>query len=62
MKHIELYEKFITEDDYIHQKYNRSGEDLSGLVHCQNCGWSWKLSEGGNDPYVCHKCGHDNSL
>ncbi len=25
------------------------------------CGWSWKLSEGGDDPYVCHKCGRDNS-
>jgi hypothetical protein len=29
-------------------------------VHC-DCGWSWKLSEGGDDPYVCHKCGKDNS-
>ena len=30
-------------------------------VVCKNCDWSWKLSEGGNDPYVCHKCGTDNS-
>ena len=29
-------------------------------VKCR-CGWSWKLSEGGDDPYVCHKCGRDNS-
>jgi len=29
-------------------------------VKCK-CGWSWKLSEGGDDPYVCHKCGRDNS-
>jgi len=29
-------------------------------VICDNCGWSWELSEGGNDPYICHKCGHDN--
>ncbi len=29
-------------------------------VICDNCGWSWKLSDGGNDPYICHKCGHDN--
>lgn len=29
-------------------------------VICDNCGWSWDLSEGGDDPYVCHKCGHDN--
>jgi tRNA(Ile2) C34 agmatinyltransferase TiaS len=30
-------------------------------VICDECGWSWKLSEGGKDPYICHKCGHDNS-
>lgn len=29
-------------------------------VFCDNCGWRWKLSEGGDDPYVCHKCGHNN--
>jgi tRNA(Ile2) C34 agmatinyltransferase TiaS len=28
-------------------------------VICQ-CGWSWKLSDGGDDPYICHKCGHNN--
>ena len=22
---------------------------------------SWDLSDGGDDPYLCHKCGHDNS-
>jgi hypothetical protein len=25
------------------------------------CGWKWDLKDGGDDPYVCHKCGHDNS-
>ena len=30
-------------------------------VKCSECGWSWKLSEGGDKPYLCHKCGHDNS-
>ena len=29
-------------------------------VICDNCGWSWDLSDGGNDPYICHKCGHNN--
>lgn len=33
----------------------------SGKVSCDKCGWSWKLSEGGDDPYICHKCGHNNS-
>lgn len=29
-------------------------------VTCDDCGWSWKLQEGGKDVFVCHKCGHDN--
>ncbi len=33
----------------------------SNSVTCDECGWSWELSEGGNDPYVCHQCGYDNS-
>jgi len=34
---------------------------VDGKVICDNCGWSWELSDGGDDPYMCHKCGHDNS-
>jgi hypothetical protein len=30
-----------------------------GRVIC-DCGWSWDLSDGGNDPYICHKCGNNN--
>ncbi len=30
-------------------------------VICDNCGWSWDLSDGGDDPYICHKCGNNNS-
>ena len=29
-------------------------------VICDKCDWSWELSDGGHDPYVCHKCGYDN--
>jgi hypothetical protein len=29
-------------------------------VICGKCGWSWELSDGGDDPYICHKCGYDN--
>ena len=29
-------------------------------VECENCGWEWNLEDGGKDPFVCHKCGHDN--
>ena len=34
---------------------------VDGDVICDNCGWSWELSAGGDDPCMCHKCGHDNS-
>lgn len=30
-------------------------------VICNNCKWSWKMADGGDDPFICHKCGHDNS-
>lgn len=29
-------------------------------VVCDRCGWSWDLSDGGKDPYTCHKCGNIN--
>ena len=30
-------------------------------VECENCGWEWNLEDGGNEPFLCHKCGHDNT-
>jgi hypothetical protein len=30
-------------------------------IVCDRCGWSWKLSDGGKDPYVCHSCYKDNT-
>ena len=32
----------------------------SESVTCDNCEWKWNLSDGGDDPFICHKCGHDN--
>jgi len=29
-------------------------------VICDDCGWSWDISDGGDDKYICHKCGCDN--
>jgi hypothetical protein len=31
----------------------------SKKVVCE-CGWSWELSEGGDDPFICHNCGKNN--
>ncbi len=30
-------------------------------VECENCSWEWNLEDGGKEPFVCHKCGHDNT-
>jgi hypothetical protein len=42
-------------------KYENGGlvskNSLNRKVTCSNCGWSWKLSDGGEDPLTCHKCG-----
>jgi hypothetical protein len=35
-------------------------EEKADNIECQ-CGWSWKKSEGGNKPYLCNKCGRNNS-
>jgi predicted GNAT family acetyltransferase len=36
-------------------------EFSANRVVCDNCGWNWRLEDGGDDVYVCHECGHDNS-
>jgi hypothetical protein len=54
--------------DYIEIQKEKSKEKTKRLqkegfdkkITCQ-CGWSWNLSDGGEEPYLCHKCGHDNS-
>jgi hypothetical protein len=52
MKHIKLFEEFITEIV------------KDGVVTCDSCGWHWDLSDGYDggetNPYLCHKCGHNN--
>jgi len=30
-------------------------------VICDKCGWHWPIADGGDDLYICHKCGHDNN-
>ena len=32
-----------------------------GVVTCDKCNWHWDISDGGKNPYTCHKCGHDNT-
>lgn len=37
------------------------GDLTDDKIVCQNCGWSWKVKDGGDDLYVCHKCYTDNT-
>ena len=30
-------------------------------IICDDCGWKWKIKDGGDDLFMCHKCGHDNT-
>ena len=34
---------------------------VGNKIVCDKCGWDWKISEGGDDLYICHKCGNDNT-
>ena len=34
---------------------------LGDKIECDGCGWSWKIVDGGDDLFICHKCGYDNS-
>ena len=31
-----------------------------GTIECGSCDWSWDIKDGGDDMYVCHRCGTDN--
>ena len=31
-------------------------------ILCSNCNWSWNRSEGGDDLFMCHKCGTDTQV
>ena len=30
-------------------------------IKCDNCNWNWDITAGGDDLFLCHKCGHDNA-
>lgn len=34
---------------------------VDNKVICNKCGWKWSITDGGNDPYTCHKCGNNNT-
>lgn len=37
------------------------GDIADEKIVCKRCHWSWKVKDGGDDLFVCHKCNYDNS-
>ena len=31
-----------------------------GIIKCKKCNWTWLKSDGGANPYKCHKCNYNN--
>jgi hypothetical protein len=54
--------KYDTDYDLLPTKHPKKQDNMSvmGEITCENCGWEWNISDGGNDPYICHECGYDN--
>lgn len=62
----EVKKRLRTAFEYIEQRKEDSKKKTQEMkeggekIKCE-CGWSWDLKDGGNDPYTCHKCGKVNS-
>ena len=55
----ELRKKIILDNDKLYN--DLVNEAIVGdKIECDNCDWSWDIVSGGDDLFVCHKCGHDN--
>jgi len=51
----------ITEQNKTMKHIKLFEEFTANRVTCDNCDWSWEIEDGGDDVFICHKCGHDNS-
>lgn len=62
-----IIEREVLNEFYIKYKtitYNKEPftEAIIGdKIHCDNCDWNWNIKDGGDDLFLCHKCGHDNT-
>jgi hypothetical protein len=34
---------------------------IGDKIYCDNCDWDWNIKDGGDDLFLCHECGHDNT-
>jgi len=63
-KDLETVNEFIPDginvDDFM-SIFQLNEAIVGDKIVCDNCGWEWKIVDGGDDLYICHKCGHDNT-
>lgn len=57
----ELLKPFLPEEKIINTPKLVFEEIQGDSIVCDNCGWTWKIKDGGDDLYICHKCNHDNT-
>ena len=51
-----------TKSNWMGDIYNSLNETVTDTdIICDNCGWTWAIVDGGDDLYICHTCGHDNT-
>jgi hypothetical protein len=43
-----------------HPSFSKEKMEVS-IIICKECGHEWEMKEGGEKPYMCNKCGYDNS-
>lgn len=59
------YEKRVTDWLILYEKdkFNDGGEVIINPteIECHKCHWHWKVKDGGDDLFICHKCYTDNS-
>ena len=56
-------DQMIPVPDYIKGTLTRKLHEkvTEDSIICDNCGWDWKIKDGGDDLYICHKCDYDNT-
>jgi hypothetical protein len=48
--------------DQVTKKVEKKPVLAGGIeIECEECGWEWNYEDGGDKPFICHKCGYDNS-
>lgn len=58
---------FTHKEDMYREPKNMGTEEtitekvVGDKIECNKCDWSWDIKDGGDDLYVCHKCGNDNT-